>query len=481
MTDVEPVEAVHERLTALDTSFLRMESATTPMHMGLLCVIDGRALLDEEGSLDLEALGVFVGRRLAGVERLTQRVQEVPLSLGRPVWVDDPDFDATRHVTVSTLPAPGGRSQLEEHCEGLQMQLLDRSRPLFEMHLVDGLDPDEFGPGAFALVQKVHHALLDGMSGVELLAALFDVEPERGGGDPEPVAGRADSAPVDRWRLMGEAVADLAREPATLVRQITAAVVSPLATARHLAAMAGAGGDFMSTRSTATSSLNRTVGASRRLTSISVPLTRVHDTGIGLGGTVNDVVLSAVALGLRSLFDHRHESVDGAMKALVPVSTRRTGLDAEHGNHVAALVVELPVDTAEPAAVFAEVSARVHQLKQQHHADGTEYLIDVGNHVPSAVLDFLTRLVGDQHVFNLVVTNLPGPPVPLYLDGALVRELVPIVPLGGNLTLGVAVLSYDGDVVLAFHADGEACPDVEVMARAVREGFDGLAAAAGVE
>jgi len=473
-----PAVAEHDRLSALDTSFLRMESANTPMHMGVIGVFDGRSLLDDDGVFDLDRFAEYVERRLVHAPRLTRKLEEVPLELGRPVWVEDPDFDIHNHLQLSALAAPGGRQELYELCEELQMQPLERELPLFEMEIVIGLDPDEFGPGAVAVVEKVHHALLDGMSGVELLSVLFEAEGEgdvdharaQGRRGPRPAPVPVAPEPSSR-QLVEEAIIDLAREPAELVRQVVGALRSPVETARQLSAVAGAAADLFMSRRTAQPSLNQPVGAHRRLQSITVSLDTVHETGVSMGGTVNDVVLAAVTRGLRALFEHREETVEGIVKALVPVSTRHVGMDEEHGNHVAALLVELPIEATDPISTFVAVSTRVRELKEHHHADGTEVLLDVTNHVPPVAVDLVSRLVGQQHVVNLVVTNLPGPPRPLHVMGGSVRELIPIVPLGGNLTLSVAILSYCGELVLAFHADRDACPDVDVMARATADAF----------
>ncbi|MDH3704791.1 MAG: wax ester/triacylglycerol synthase family O-acyltransferase [Acidimicrobiia bacterium] len=469
----------HERLSALDTSFLRMETPTTPMHMGVLCVLDGAPLRRRDGSLDLDRLRTHIADRARQAPRLTKRVEEVPFELGRPVWVDDDTAALDSHVWTSTLPAPGGRTELLERCEELQMQCLDRTRPLFDMHFIDGLDPDEFGPNAVALVQRVHHALLDGVSGVELLAVLFDAEPDPA--EPSAPAAVAPSTTGDRpgpFQLLTEAAADLIAEPGALIRAAIDALRSPLRTTRRLVATAAAMGDFLG--GGAAPSLNQPVGHHRRLLALTVPLERVHDTGVELGGTVNDVVLSAVTRGLRSLLASRHETVAGPLRALVPVSTRHSGMDGEHGNHVAALVVELPIDVEDPIGTFVAVSTRTRDLKNHHHADGTEVMMDASNHLPPVALDLVSRLMGQQHAVNIVVTNLPGPPTPLYLLGGEIRELVPIVPLGANLTVGVAVLSYGPDLTLAFHADREACADLEVLVDGTGQAFDALADLAGL-
>ncbi len=467
-----------ERLSALDTSFLRMESATTPMHMGGLFVIDGRGLLTRDGSLDIAALRRHVDRRIERVPRLGKKLREVPLELGRPVWVDDPRFDIARHVRCRTLPFPGTRTQLFELCADLQMELLDRDRPLFELTFVDGLDPDEFGPGAVGLVERVHHALLDGMSGVEMVALLFDTDPgialptER-----ESMQRRSVEPAPGRVGLLVNAAADQVREPLELAKLTGRAITSPRRTAAELARVAGTITDLLDPSHLRSGPLRRRVGSRRHLRAISMPLDLVHDTGVRLGGTVNDMVLTAVSCGVRALLERERAPLHGPFTALVPVSTRHAGMDTEHGNQVAALVVELPIDEARPQAALTILSDRTRHLKEEHRAHGSELLLDAGDHLPPLAVDLVTRLVAHQWSVDLVVTNLPGPPMPLYLCGGRVRELLPIVPLGANLPVGVAVLSYDGRLVLTFHAADQIGDGLDVMVAAAEAAFRDLAAA----
>ncbi len=482
--------STHERLSALDTSFLRMESPTTPMHMGGLFIFDGGQLFERDGRFDIDAVREHIAGRLGRFPRLAKRVEEIPLELARPIWVDDPDIDLEHHIQVHALPTPGRRLDLLARCEELQMATLDRNRPLFEFHFLTGLDPVEFGPHAVALVEKVHHALLDGMSSVELMAVLFDADLTDDGPSTAESAVRSSpqwhAAPPghgrrpDRVRLAAEAIADRLREPAALARLAADAVRSPSTTVARAATVVGAIRDLVRPSPEIAHSLNRPVGSDRVLVPLVVPFGFVHETGAALGSTVNDVVLAAISAGVRALMVARGDSPAGPFTALVPVSTRRLGLEGETGNHVSALVVELPIDDPDPTSAFGTIASRVGELKTQHHADGTEILLEAADHLPPVVVDLVSNLVGRQSFVNLVVTNLPGPPVPLYFRGGMVAEMVPIVPLGGNLTVGVAVLSYAGRLCLAFHADAAACPDVQTMVEATRLAFDDLAEAAGV-
>ena len=474
-----------EPMSALDMSFLRMETATTPMHMGGLFVIDGQHMFTATGELDLERLRNHVSSRLEFSPRLTRRVKEVPFDLGRPVWVDEPSIDLSHHIRTSTIDAPGGWPQLLERCEKLQMELLDRDRPLFEFHFLTGLDPDVFGPHAVALVDKIHHALLDGMSGVESLGLLFDVagattpadRPAATPADHQPKRGR--SAEPSSLRLAVSGVLDQGREPSRLLSSAVGVFRHPRRLAAELATTMWSLADLIEPNSA--SSLNQQpVGDERVLRPISVPLEVVRETAHELGGTVNDVVLTAVGSGLRSLFESRDETIDERVTALVPVSTRRSGLEEEQGNHVAALVVDLPLSDDDVGAAFRTTAAQMHELKRHHHAEGSDVMLEAANHLPPMAVDAIARMVSHQPFVNVVVTNLPGPPTALHLQGDAVQTAIPIVPLGGNLSLSVAVLSYNGDLTLAFHADAASCPDVDVVADAARDAVLELARTAGV-
>ena len=472
--------APSERLSALDTSFLRMEAPTTPMHMGGLFIIDGATLRQTDGRVDIGMLRAHIRDRLSMVPRLRKMVMEVPLELARPVWVDDPNFDIARHVHRLTLPEPGTRTQLFKMCEDLQMAALDRSHPLFDLTFIDGLDASVFGPGSLAVVERVHHALLDGMSGVEMVTVLFDASP-----DDWKVEGPARTSSASRptaspgpFRLVADAVGERMREPWRLAESAVHALGKPTEVASNLGHVVGAVGDLVGSGLRAERPLPRSSTDRRRLRSMTRSLDSVHETGRQLGGTVNDVVLTAIAAGIGQLLRHQGKPLDELFTALVPVSTRRVGMESEAGNQVAALVVDLPIGDADPVSAFNTVSERTRRLKEKHHADGTEILLDAGDHLPPQFIDAVARLVVHQRSVDIVVTNMPGPPVPLYLRGCRVKEMIPIVPLGANLTLGVAIVSYNGELVLAFHADGGGGGELDVVVSAAKAAFERLASAA---
>ena len=465
------------RLSALDTSFLRLESAKTPMHMGGLLILKGASLYRSGGQLDLNKIRNHIQAGLARTPRLLHRVEEVPLELGRPVWVSAERFDIADHVHELALPAPGSRDQLLELCEEIQMQLLDRSKPLFGFWFVTGLDPTEFGEGAVALVEKIHHALFDGASGVELLGHLFSLRPaplQRLAPGSTNAASNGTASPGS-LRLLTDAAIEQLREPMSLAKIGLDAVRSPRQSASKLAAVGSAIADVVLPPANTPPSLNRSIGSRRQLLPITVDLETVRGTAAALGGTINDVVLAAISLGFSELFSLRGEALSDAFLVLVPVSTRSRGADTQTGNHVTAVVIELPVGESDPLLVFTTVNQRSQRLKSGHHADGTELLLEASDYLPPPAVDVFTQVVKNQRMINAVVTNMPGPPRRLFLGEAEITEMIPIVPLGANVTTSVAVLSYDKNLVVALHVDAEACPDANTLATAIDIGFKKLA------
>lgn len=461
-----PDRSTYEHMTGLDASFLHAETDRTPLHIGALLVFEGEPFFDAGGRFRLDAVRARVAERLHLFPRSRKRVVELPLGLGRPVWVDDDRFDIAHHVRHLELGAPGGRAELERLCERLQMERLDRAHPLWELWFVTGL-----ADGRVAMVEKVHHAMVDGVSGVEVAAALLDLAPEPPEldpptWDPVPVPAVLPLLAANRWELLAQ--------PTQVVRDLGAMLHTATRLSAHVEGALDALFAFLRPdRHVAGSSLNRQVGYDRRLASVTVPLDEVKRTGRQFEATVNDVVLAAVAGGLRTVLEERGEPHDHLdMRALVPVSIRA---DDEHlalGNRVSALAGILPV--SEPSAIERLGAAReaMADLKRHHQADGAELILEGIELLPPALLALTARVIHYQPLVNVVVTNIPGPPFPLYFLGARMLESVPIVPLGGNLTIGIAILSYDGNLTLGLHADRGAWEDLDRLAETVRDEFE---------
>lgn len=465
----------YERLTALDASFLHLEGQSTPMHVGALLVFEGAPFFDRDGAFRLAEVRRRVESRLHLVPRLRRRLRMPPFGIGQPVWVDADDFDIADHVKLMVLPPPGDRAMLEHACERLQMHVLDRSRPLWELWFVGGLHD-----GNVAMVEKLHHALVDGVSGVEVAAALLDLEPEPPpDGEVEPVEPWAPAPAPDDRRLLVDTVADRFGAPLGMLRSARHAARVPVLALRRTGAVLDAARSLLGPEGRApSSSLNRaTVGEHRRLLRVGVPLDGLRDVGHAFGVTVNDVVLAGVTGALRRLLVSRGEPLDrGALHALVPVSIR---VDAEHlalGNRVSAMIAPLPVGEDTALTRLLQIHHEMSERKAHHQAEGNELLLETAELLPATVGALVARQVHHQPFVNVVVTNVPGPSVPLWFFGARMLEATPIVPLGGNLTIGIALLSYDGTLAVGLHADADAAPDLPVLADALTAEFAALRA-----
>jgi WS/DGAT/MGAT family acyltransferase len=461
----------HDRLSALDAAFLDLEDEGVHMHVASIAVFDG-----SPPSYD-ELLGHVAGR-LHLVPRFRQRLAEVPLGQGRPVWVDDPHFNLRYHVRHSALPAPGSDAELERLASRLVAQRLDRSKPLWEIWLVEGLSD-----GAFALVAKTHHALVDGVSGVDLSTVLLDAS-----ADPAPVP-----LPERAWtprplptgvQLLGEALVERATRPGEAAKLVREVVTAPVGLAgRALRAVSGVAAVAQAGLYGAPPSpLNVRIGPHRRCTWLDVSLDEVRAVKRALGGTVNDVALAAVTGALRRFLLHRGRDVSGlVLKAMVPVSVRADVERGALGNRVAAMYAPLPVGLADPAEQLDHVRRAMAGLKASGQAVGAEALTGLAEFAPPTILAQAARLQARQPFHNLVVTNVPGPQHPLFLLGRRLIALYPLVPLTTNTALGVAMVSYDGRLGIGLLGDYDALDDLDVVARGLEEAFADLAGAAGVE
>jgi WS/DGAT/MGAT family acyltransferase len=456
-----------ERLSALDAGFLRLERPETPMHIAAVFVLDGAPLRGDDGALRLDDIRGHVDARIRQVPRLTRRLAEVPLGLGRPLWVDDETFDITRHVRHTRVRPPGDRAALLDRSAELLRDPLDRAHPLWELWVVDGL-----ADGRVGLVEKIHHALVDGVAGIDVAATLFDVEPVAGPARPvrrAPVPGPSAAA-----RLLGAAAHQMADPSRVVARTVASVVRSPERAVAQVASAVGAASALVRPGSIApATTFNRTVGGARRVRAVDVDLDTVRLTGERSGATVNDVVLALVAGGVRHWFlAHDQPPVD--VHVLVPVSVRHGPIHAEPGNHVGGVMLALPVGDPDPASRLATISARTQRLKAAHEGEGAAVLLDAFDHVPAAER-VATRFVPFQPYVNFVVTNVPGSPTPLHLLGARIETIIPIVPLGPGLGLGVAVLTYAGRLTICVNADPDRCPDVDELAEAIGDGLAALA------
>lgn len=459
-----------QRLTALDATFLHLEAGGAHMHVASVFVFEGTAPAHEDFIASVEA-------KLHLVPRYRQRLAHVPLDQGRPVWVDDPHFNAGYHIRHTALPAPGGDPELKRLAGRLFAQPLDRSKPLWEIWLVEGLSGDRW-----AMIGKTHHALVDGVSGVDITAVLLDAAP-----DPAPAAGAGRPwapAPVPHpAQLLADALLERMTQPAEIVRGLRALTRAPrqalgrlAETTGGLAAMAMAG-----MNPAPPSPFNIEIGPHRRYEWVDADLAQFRAIKTALGGTVNDAVLSAVTLALgRHLRRRGHDTTDLVLKAMVPVSVRADEQKGALGNRVSNMYAPLPVGLEDPRACFAEVHAAMETLKTSGQAVGAEAITRLGDFAPPTIMSQAARLQARQRFFNLVVTNVPGPQIPLYMLGHRLIGLYPVVPLAQRQALGIAIMSYDGRLGFGLLADFDALPDLADIADDLRVAIAALSRAAGV-
>ncbi|MDE3134656.1 MAG: wax ester/triacylglycerol synthase family O-acyltransferase [Acidobacteriota bacterium] len=461
-----------QRLSALDNSFLQLEGWATHMHVGACAVFEGTAPAYADLLATIEA-------RLQLLPRYRQRLASVPLGQGRPVWVDDPQFRLPFHVRHTALPRPGSDEQLRRLAARIFSQALDRGRPLWELWLIEGV-----AGGRFALLSKTHHALVDGVSGLDIASVLFDTGPE-----PLPLR-----APPQPWapgplpsaaQLLADALVERATRPAAVLDGLGELLRGP----RGPGAVLGRAGSALSGLGALTwagldpaprSPFNVPIGPHRRFTWVDASLAEFREVKRGLGTTLNDVVLAAVASALgRYMRRHELETEALVLKALVPVSIRDPSERGVLGNRIAAMWAPLPVDAGDPLERVRVIARAMAGVKRSGQAVGAQALTELAGFASPNLVAQATRLQTRQRLFNLVVTNVPGPQTPLYILGRRLLAIYPMVPLAANTALGVAVLSYDGRLNFGLNADYDALGDVELLAADLREAIAEIVRAAG--
>jgi WS/DGAT/MGAT family acyltransferase len=452
-----------DRLSALDVSFLYLEDATTPMHVGGVLVF-----ARPRGGFDYDKLVALVEQRIGQVPRFRQKVVSVPGHLSNPVWVDDADFDIHYHVRHSALPKPGSDEQLSELVARLMSRRLDRHRPLWEMYCVEGLSG-----GRFALISKTHHAMVDGMGAIDLSEVLLDADP------------KAPRQPAELWMpkpapsqagLVAGALTDLARRPSAIADTIRIAVQD----ARTLAGVATGllATARVAARSAPDGPLNAQSGGQRRYAVVRTPLDDYRRVRAKHGGTVNDVVLATVAGALRGFLMSRGEPVSGStvVRAMVPVSVRTAEEQGTMGNRVLPYFVELPVGEPNPVLRLSRISYAMHAHKEASQTVGARALIRLSGFAPPTLHALGARAAGSfaRRFFNVVVTNVPGPQQPLYASGAKMLEVFPVVPLAKGQALSIGLTSYHGNVFYGLNADRDAMTDLDVLPGLITESLGEL-------
>jgi diacylglycerol O-acyltransferase len=460
----------NDRLTALDTTFLHLEDGSTShMHLGGVMLFEG----DPPAYDDLIAA---IERRLHLVPRYRQRLVFPPFRLAEPEWADDPHFNLEFHVRHTALPRPGGERQLRALAGRVFSQRMDRDRPLWEMWLVERVEGNRF-----AVISKTHHALVDGISGVDIATVLFDPEPVAAdaGRPPRPWIPRPLPPPAEAF---ASSLAHSVLAPAAAVRSALDRASRP---AELLdAAMTAAGGmrAMLSTvlHPAPPTPYNVPIGPHRRFTWVDSQLDEVKGVKKALGGTVNDVVLAAVSGALRRHLRRRGVDVDDlALIAMVPVSVRSDIERGALGNKVSSMFAPLPVNIADPVERLHKVSDSMRGLKEGGQAVGAAMLTQISGLAPPTILAQATRLAAASRTFNLTVTNVPGPQIPFYMLGHKLLEIAPFVPLAAEHALGIAIISYNGNLCFGLAGDYDVLHDIEDVAHDLRAELRALVAAAG--
>jgi WS/DGAT/MGAT family acyltransferase len=459
-------------MSPLDATFLHVEDSVTHMHIASTLVFEGPAPRYED-------LLTMIAGKLQLVPRYRKVVQFVPLNLGRPVWVDDPHFRLEYHVRHTALPSPGGVVELRRLIGRVMGQQLDRNRPLWELWMVEGL-----GDGRWAIMSKVHHCMVDGVSGTELLTVVLDLSPDPP--RPEPLPWHPQQAPTP-VALAFEAVGEMAVSPFEQMRALRAATRVPrhafnqaLQAGQGLAGLAGL------IRPTPASSLNGPIGPHRRYAWAETSVDDIKRIRKGIGGTFNDVVLAAITGGFRRLLESRGEPVDRVLRTMVPVSVRprdERGVavgDGSLANKVSAMFAELPVGLSDPVERLHAVSTQLANLKESRQAVAGEALTSLSGFAPPALLALGARIAtkAAQRNINTVTTNVPGPQIPLYVLGRKMLAAYPYVPLAGQIRIGIAIFSYDGHVTFGVTGDYDTATDIEVLCQGIEDEMAELLAAA---
>jgi diacylglycerol O-acyltransferase / wax synthase len=463
----------NDRLTGLDASFLHLEDDRTHMHVAAVMTFDGEPPAYDD-------LVEAIDARLHLVPRYRQKLAFVPLSQGRPRWVDDPHFNLRYHVRMTALPQPGSEHELKRLAGRVFSQPLDRDKPLWEIWVVDGLD----GGDRFAVLSKTHHALVDGVSGIDIVSVLFDTQPKPAP-QQDPSAKRWLPQPApSRAQLLAEALIERTTVPGEIARGARALLRTPRRIAQAMVQnVVGVGALAWAGLSPAPRTpYNTRIGPHRRFTWVRMELTDVKAIKNALGGTVNDVMLAIVAGALGRHLRRRGEDVDGLeLRAMVPVSVRADEARGALGNQVAAMMAPLPVGCDEPHIRYKLIHDAMDQIKRSGQAVGAQVLTELTGFAPPNIMSQASRLVVRQRWFNVVVTNVPGPQFPLYLAGHEMIDLIPMVPLAQNQALGIAIMSYNGRICFGLVGDYDVLYDLDDLADDFQTALAELGAAAGVE
>jgi diacylglycerol O-acyltransferase len=458
----------YDRLSVLDYSFLALEQPNSYMHVASTQILEAGPMKKPGGGIDAEAFKKLTEGVLHRIPRYRQRLAFTPID-NHPVWVDDDRFNIDYHIRHTSLPHPGTEEQLKRLSARIMQQHLDRSRPLWELWLVEGLEGDRF-----AVISKVHHCMVDGVSGVDLMNILMSPTPEAVIHEPPAYLPRPAPSP---FVLLRDEIRHRLALPFSAMRGVRSFVREAQDLRRELAVRARAitealGGNM---RRPSRTPLNRKIGPHRRFDWLTMDLAEVKMLRRSLGGSLNDVVLTIVNGAVRSFLLRRRvdlEEID--FRIMAPVSVRTEEQKGALGNSVSAWIVPLPIAEEDPRVALAQISARTNELKESKSAIAAGLLTQVAEWGSSTLLALGARNMTRLLPFNMVVTNVPGPQVPLYTLGSRMLECYPHVPLTDRLGLGIALMSYNGKLCWGFNADYDLVPDLDDFLDDVRASFEAL-------
>ncbi|MEZ4332754.1 MAG: wax ester/triacylglycerol synthase family O-acyltransferase [Myxococcota bacterium] len=462
----------YERLSAQDYSFLLAETETAPMHVAAMGILEADALRHPEGGIDIARFRAAVEGILHWIPRYRQKLAWIPIERW-PTWVDDRYFDLGYHIRHIALPAPGTRAQLREIAGRIFSRRLDRQRPLWELWVIEGLEKGT----QVALLNKIHHCMIDGAAGADLSTILFSPSPKVETGEPLPYYPRP--APTGA-ELLSDRVREAFGAPRQVIRGVRtfaagdqrALLDDVAARARALAELAG-----LAFKPASESPINGELGPHRRVDWLTMPLDDVRELRRALGCTINDVVLATVTEALRRyLFRRRVDAAKLDFRVSIPVNTRSAEQAKSMGNHVSTWILRLPLEQADPVDQIEAIRAQTLECKQSNSALALDTVMKAAEYLPVGLLRRGVGLVRGQ--INTIVTNVPGPQFPLYSVGAKLLGMYPIVPLIPGCGLGVALFSYEGKLCWGFNADYQLVPNLDDFAADVGTAFESLRKAA---
>jgi len=463
----------YQRLSGLDQSFLHFETPSTYMHVALTAVFECGSLARPGDGIDIKRIRRYVASRLHLLPRYRQRLAYIPL-VQDPVWIDDDAFDLDYHVRHTHVPRPGTERQLQTLCARILERPLDRTKPLWETWFIEGL-----AGGRFAMLSKVHHCMVDGIAGVDLLAALLTMAPLDHVEKPERWVPKP--APPGKQMLRDDLMRR-ARASLGVVRRLPSWMRKGGAEGAEwngrLAALWGlvrAG-----VQGAADTPFNQPIGPHRRVDWLRFELDDVKAVKNRLGGTLNDVVLATVAGALRRFLQHRRARTDAELRAVVPVSVRATDERGVPGNRVSVWLAPLPIEDPDPRIRYARIRDTTTTYKENQQARGAQVLTETADWTTSPAIGLIVRLISKARAFNLIITNVPGPAMPFYLLDAPMVAAYPYVPLFENQGLGIALLSYAGHLYWGLVGDWDLMPDLHQLREFIPAAFVELREAAGL-